>query len=132
MAPVRPHIKLIHGDILNHLPELFAHSHVFLFDARFVDSTWHILAHLLSYLSGVTEQVVISCQLLHTCNADLICGDPVTLTLSGGKQSFTRTRLQGQHTDEASSCGGGVREPNSRAWVCEPFERFERGRRSCG
>ena len=88
MAPVRPQIKLIHGDILNHLPELFAHSHVFLFDARFVDSTWHILAHLLSYLGGVTEQVVISCQPLHTCNADLVCGDPVSLTLSGGKQSF--------------------------------------------
>ena len=89
MASVRPHIKLIHGDILNHLPELFAHSHVFLFDVCFVDSTWHILAHLLSYLSGVTEQVVISCQPLHTCNADLVCGDPVSLTLSGGKQSFT-------------------------------------------
>ena len=89
MAPVRPHIKLIQGDILCHLPELFAHSHVFLFDARFVDSTWQILAHLLSYLSGVTEQVVISCQPLHTCNSDLVCGDPVSLTLSGGKQSFT-------------------------------------------
>ena len=106
MAPVRPHIKLIQGDILNHLPELFAHSHVFLFDARFVDSTWHILAHLLSYLSGVTEQVVISCQPLHTCNTDLVCGDPVSLTLSGGKQSFTAhvyrvsTRMKHRHAVE--------------------------------
>ena len=106
MAPVRPHIKLIQGDILDHLPELFAHSHVFLFDVCFVPSTWQILAHLLSYLSGVTEQVVISCQPLHTCNADLVCGDPVSLTLSGGKQSFTAhvysvsSRLKHRHAVE--------------------------------
>jgi SAM-dependent methyltransferase len=89
MTPVRPNIKLIQGDILSHLPLLFAHSHVFLFDARFMESTWHILAHLLSHLSGVEGQVVISCQPLHACNADLVCGEPVSLTLSGGKQSFT-------------------------------------------
>ena len=70
MAPVRHRIKLVPGDILCNLLELFAHSHVFLFDARFVESTWHILAHLLSYLSGVTNQVVISCQPLDKCSPD--------------------------------------------------------------
>ena len=89
LAPVRPNLKLIHGDIVRHLPELFAHSHVFLFDARFVESTWHILAHLLSYLSSNTDPVVISCQPLHKCNPDLVCGEPVSLRLSGGGQKFT-------------------------------------------
>ena len=89
MAPVRPHIRLIQGDIVHHLPLLFAHSHVFLFDARFVQSTWHMLAHLLSYLSGVQDQVVISCQALHKCNPDLVRDESVLLTLSGGKQTFT-------------------------------------------
>ena len=55
----RSRIKLVQGDILRRLPELFAHSHVFLFDARFVKSTWCILAHLLSYLGGVQHRVII-------------------------------------------------------------------------
>ena len=107
MAPVRSNIKLVRGDVLDHLAELFAHSHVFLFDARFMESTWHILAHLLSYLSGVAGQTVLSCQPLHKCNADLVrSGSTVTLTLSGGKQSFparvyrVSPRLQRRHAVE--------------------------------
>ena len=106
MAPIRPHIKLIQGDIVEHLAELFVHSHVLVFDARFVESTWHIVAHLLSYMSGVTDQVVLSCQPLHQCNADLERGDSVSLTLSGSKQSFTAhvyrvsPRMQRRHAVE--------------------------------
>lgn len=74
ISPVRSNIRLVQGDILDHLAELFAHSHVFLFDARSVESTWRILAHLLSYLSGVENQLVVSCKPLDTCDHDLIVG----------------------------------------------------------
>ena len=106
IMPVRSNIKLIQGDILDHLVELFAHSHVFMFDERFIASTWQILAHLLSYLSGVSDQVVVSCQRLDRCNEDLVRGAPVSLTLSGGKQTFTShvyrvsPRMQRRHAVE--------------------------------
>ena len=89
MARVRPRIRLVQGDILCRLQDLFAHSHILLFDARFVESTWRILAHLLSYVSGATDQVVISCQAMDKCNPDLVRGVAVPLVLSGGKQPFT-------------------------------------------
>ena len=87
MQPVRANIKLVHGDILDHLQELFVHSHVFIFDARFVESTWSILAHLLSYMSGVNDQVVMSCQPLDKHNSDLVGQQQVQL--STGENRFT-------------------------------------------
>jgi hypothetical protein len=106
MASVRHRIKLVQGDILCNLHELFVHSHVFLFDARFTASMSHILAHLLSYLSGVSAQVVISCQPLDKINADLVRGEPLSLVLSGGRQAFTahsftiNERLKNRHMVE--------------------------------
>ena len=85
-------VELLPGDILDQLALLFTHSHVFIFDERFVECTWRVIAHLLSYMAGVTKQRVISCQALHTVNPDLLRGEPVPLTLSavaGGSQSFT-------------------------------------------
>ena len=87
MQPVRANIKLVQGDILDHMQELLVHSHVFMFDARFMESTWRILAHLLSYMAGVTDQVVVSCQSLHTHNRDLLCQQRVQL--STGENKFT-------------------------------------------
>ena len=87
MQPVRANIKLVHGDILDHLQELFVHSHVFMFDARFVESTWRILAHLLSYMGGVNDQVVMSCQALDKHNSDLVVQQQVQL--STGENKFT-------------------------------------------
>ena len=92
MLPVRDSIKLVCGNILDHLPELFAHSHLFIFDGRFTQSAWCALAYLLSYLAGVTGQVIISCQDLAKVNSDLVRGRSVPLELAevmGSSQSFT-------------------------------------------
>ena len=105
MEPVRAHIKLMQGDIVQHLTELLAHSHVFLLDARFSPSLWRLLAYRLSYLSGVTHQAVVSCQELNKCNSDLLRADALSLSISGGQQFTVRVF----HVDpRMSTCGGSV------------------------
>ena len=92
MQPIRSAIRLTRGNIVSQLAELFAHSHVLMFDVRFPEPTWRIIAHLLSYIHGVRDQVIVSCQKLDTCNSDLVAGRAVSLQLSevmGGASSFT-------------------------------------------
>ena len=105
LQPVLNNVRLTQGDILDHAVELFAHSHIFMFDARFVESTWHIISHLLSYMSGPTQPVVISCNALESCNTDLVCGGSMTLAMSGGQQFTARVfrvdpRMKRQHNVE--------------------------------
>ena len=60
MTGVRSRIKLVEGNILCHLDELFNHSRFFIYDKCFVEETWIMLAHLFSYLSGVNDIRIIA------------------------------------------------------------------------
>jgi hypothetical protein len=89
MASVFGKIRLVKGDILAHLSELFNHRRLFLFDKGFVEKTWSTLAYLFSYLADVSDLRIMSCQPMHLRNSDLVQGEKVELNLSKSRgQSF--------------------------------------------